>query len=80
MPRTFDGDPAHRLVDPQLPRLADFGGLKPGVGVVYDLGSEQSLAGVTITTTLPGSTVEVRTGGAPDGALDAFPVAATTAR
>ena len=47
----------------------------PGVGVLYDLGVEQTLAGVTITTTLPGATVEVRTGGAADGDLDAFPVA-----
>ena len=78
VPRTFDGDPATTWSTLSYRGSPDFGRLKPGVGVLYDLGSEQSLAGVRITTTLPGSTVEVRTGGAPDGALEAFPVAATT--
>jgi hypothetical protein len=75
VPRTFDGDPATTWSTLSYRGSADFGHLKPGVGVLYDLGSEQSLAGVTITTTLPGATVEVRTGGTADGDLDAFPVA-----
>ncbi len=45
------------------------------MGVVYDLGSEQALSGVTITGTA-GATVEVRTGADAEGDLDAFPVAA----
>jgi putative peptidoglycan lipid II flippase len=78
VPRTFDGDPATTWSTVSYRGSSDFGHLKPGVGILYDLGSEQSLAGVTIRTTLPGATVEVRTGGAADGNLDAFPVAATT--
>jgi len=77
VPQSFDGDPATTWSTLSYRGSADFGNLKPGVGVLYDLGSEQSLAGVRITTTLPGSTVEVRTGGSPDGDLDAFPVATT---
>ncbi|CCH90951.1 conserved protein of unknown function [Modestobacter italicus] len=74
---SVDGDPGTVWSTVTYRGSAAFGNLKPGVGVVYDLGSEQALAGVTITTTLPGSTVEVRTGSAPTGALEAFPVAAT---
>jgi putative peptidoglycan lipid II flippase len=77
VPLTYDGDPATSWSTLSYQGSPAFGNLKPGVGVRYDLGSEQSLAGVTITTTLPGSTVEVRTGGDPAGDLDAFPVAAS---
>jgi eukaryotic-like serine/threonine-protein kinase len=75
--RSVDGDPTTAWSTVTYRGSAAFGNLKPGVGVVYDLGSAQALAGVTITTTLPGSTVQVRTGDAPDGDLDAFPVAGT---
>jgi hypothetical protein len=77
VPQTYDGDPETTWSTLVYRGSADFGHLKPGVGVVYDLGSEQSLAGVTITTTQPGATVEVRTGGTPDDDLDAFTVAAS---
>jgi hypothetical protein len=76
VPLSHDGDPATDWATYRYLGGADFGGLKPGVGVVYDLGSEQSLASVTIATTLPGSTVEIRTGDAPDGDIDSFSVAA----
>ena len=55
----------------------NFGNLKGGVGIVYDLGSAQSLSGVTISTTTPGATVEVRTGANATGDLDSFAVAAS---
>jgi putative peptidoglycan lipid II flippase len=77
VPQSFDGDPDTAWSTLKYRGSADFGNLKPGVGVVYDLGSDQSLAGVTITTTLPGAAVEVRTGGKPDGDLDAFALAAS---
>jgi eukaryotic-like serine/threonine-protein kinase len=77
VPLTVDGDPATAWSTVTYRGSAAFGNLKPGVGVLLDLGSEQALAGVTVTTTLPGSTVEVRTGGAPDAALDAFAVSAS---
>ena len=47
------------------------------MGVVYDLGSEQSLASVTVAATMTGSTVEIRTGDTADGNLDSFAVAAS---
>ncbi len=39
-----------------------FGNLKDGVGLLLDLGAAQELAGVTLTSTAPGATVEIRTG------------------
>jgi len=77
VPLSFDGDPSTAWSTLAYRGSADFGNLKPGVGVLYDLGDEQSLAGVSISTTLPGATVEVRTGGTADDDLDAFTVAAT---
>ncbi len=76
VPASFDGDPATAWSTLTYRGTPAFGNLKPGVGVVYDLGSAQPVAAVTVTTTTPGVTVEVRTGGAASGALEAFPVAA----
>jgi hypothetical protein len=75
VPLSHDGDPATDWATYRYLGGTDFGGLKPGVGVVYDLGSEQSIAAVGLTTTLPGTTVEIRTGTAPDGPLESFAVA-----
>ncbi|MEU2347669.1 hypothetical protein [Modestobacter sp. NPDC049651] len=55
-----------------------FGNLKPGVGLLVDLGRSQSLAGVRLQSPTSGATVEVRTGQDDAGDLDAFPVAGTT--
>jgi hypothetical protein len=73
--QSYDGDPATAWQTVTYRTSPSFGNLKPGEGVIYDLGSDQSLAGVTITTTLAGSKVEVRTGNAPEGSLDSFAVA-----
>jgi eukaryotic-like serine/threonine-protein kinase len=73
---TVDGNPATAWSTVDYRGSAAFGNLKPGVGLVYDLGDERSVAGVTIATTRPGATVEVRTGGTPSDDLDAFGVAA----
>jgi eukaryotic-like serine/threonine-protein kinase len=72
-----DGDPGTGWSTVTYRGSAAFGNLKPGVGVVYDLGGEQTLAGVTIATGTPGATVEVRAGNSPDDDLDAFSTAAT---
>jgi putative peptidoglycan lipid II flippase len=77
VPLTFDGDPSTSWSTLAYRGSADFGNLKPGVGVLYDLGGDQSVAGVTLTTTLPGAQVEVRTGGTPEDDLEAFTVAAS---
>ncbi|MBY3553735.1 hypothetical protein HGI15_10030 [Modestobacter lapidis] len=76
VPLSYDGDPATTWSTLNYRGSPDFGNLKPGVGVRYDLGSPQELAGVALTTTTPGATVEVRTGAAAGGELDDFPVAA----
>jgi hypothetical protein len=77
IPLSYDDDPATSWSTLEYRGSAAFGNLKDGVGVVYDLGSEQALGGVTLTTNTPGATVEVRTGGSPDGSLDDFAVQAS---
>jgi hypothetical protein len=77
VPLTTDGDPATAWSTLNYRNSPDFGNLKDGVGVVYDLGSEQAVAGVQVRTTKPGSSVEIRTGGTPEGDLDGFTVAAS---
>jgi hypothetical protein len=53
-----------------------FGNLKDGVGLLLDLGSPQAMSGVTLITTRPGSTVEIRTADEPATSLGGFAVAA----
>jgi hypothetical protein len=76
VPASFDGDPATAWPTLTYQGSSAFGNLKDGVGVVYDLGSEQSLAGATLQTTLPGSTVEIRAASGAEGSLDDWPVLA----
>jgi hypothetical protein len=76
VPKSFDGDPATAWSTLTYRGSAAFGNLKPGVGIVYDLGSPQPLAGVTVTTNTPGATLEIRSGDNPQGSLDSFQVAA----
>lgn len=75
VPNSYDGDPATSWPTLTYRGSADFGNLKPGVGVLYDLGSEQPLSGVTVTGS-GGATVEVRTGDTADGDLDSYAVGA----
>jgi putative peptidoglycan lipid II flippase len=77
VPLTFDGDPSTSWSTLEYRGSAAFGNLKSGVGIVYDLGSDQKLDSATLTTTTPGATVEVRTGNAAGGDLDGFAVAAS---
>jgi hypothetical protein len=71
-PLTIDDDPATAWSTLTYRGSPAFGNLKPGVGVVYDLGSEQQLAGVTITSTTSGATLEIRTGDSADAQLDSY--------
>ena len=75
-PLVLDGDPATTWSTLNYRGSPAFGNLKPGVGLVLDLGSEQDVAAVTVVSTTPGATVEIRTGDAPDGVLDDFAPAA----
>ena len=73
---SYDGNTGTTWPTLQYKGSANFGNLKPGVGIVYDLGSEQTVGAVKITTTLPGAAVEIRTGTeAQASSLDAYPVA-----
>ena len=75
--QSHDGDPATVWSTVNYRGSPAFGNLKPGEGVIFDLGSAQPLAGVTITTTLAGSQVEVRTGATSSGPLTGFAVQGT---
>jgi len=55
----------------------EFGNLKPGVGVIFDLGEERTINSIELATTLPGSSIEVRVGAAPDAPLDSYRVVGT---
>ncbi|HEY7814279.1 MAG TPA: hypothetical protein VIC62_13640, partial [Nakamurella sp.] len=76
VPLSYDGNPstAWRTVDYR--GSAQFGNLKKGEGILYDLGTEQKIASVSVTSTTPGATVEIRTGADPHGSLDSFGTAA----
>ena len=71
-----DGDPATAWSTLTYRGSPAFGNLKPGVGLVLDLGGAQQLAGVTLASTTPGATVEIRTAEVPGGTLDDFALAA----
>ncbi|MGY2001510.1 hypothetical protein [Blastococcus sp. SYSU DS1024] len=76
VPLSYDGDPATNWSTLTYRGSPAFGNLKPGVGVLYDLGFAEDLSGVTVQTALPGATVEIRTAETAGGALDDFTVAA----
>lgn len=71
-PLAFDGDPATAWPTLQYRGSAELGNLKPGVGLLFDLGQPVLVSEVTISTPLPGSTVEIRSGTGPTEDLDAL--------
>ncbi|CAN5120433.1 hypothetical protein BH20ACT5_BH20ACT5_24440 [soil metagenome] len=73
----FDGDPGTAWPTLQYRGSAELGNLKPGVGLLFDLGAPAAVSEVSIATPLPGSTVEVRSGAAPTEDLDALAVVGT---
>jgi hypothetical protein len=76
VPLAYDGDPSTAWSTLTYRGSPAFGNLKPGVGLVLDLGAAQQLAGVTLASTTPGSTVEIRTAEAFGATLDDFAPAA----
>jgi hypothetical protein len=76
VPLAFDGDTATSWSTLTYRGSPAFGNLKPGVGLLLDLGGPQALSGVTLSSTTPGAVVEIRTGDEPGGNLDDFPVVA----
>jgi eukaryotic-like serine/threonine-protein kinase len=73
VPQSIDGDPGTAWNTLTYQGSPSFGNLKDGVGVVYDLGEERELAGITIATTMPGATVEVHAADGTEGSLDDWP-------
>jgi hypothetical protein len=76
VPQSIDGDAGTAWSTLTYQSSPAFGNLKDGVGVVYDLGSEQELAGATVATTRPGSSVQIHAATGPDGSLDDWPLLA----
>ena len=75
VPLSFDGDPSTAWSTVTYRGSPAFGNLKEGVGVLYDLGSEQILAGIGVSGS-DGATVEVRVGDQPAGDLGSYEVVA----
>jgi hypothetical protein len=76
VPLAYDGDPSTAWSTLEYRGSPKFGNLKDGVGLVLDLGKSQALSGVTITSTTPGATVEIRAADKPADSLDGFKQAA----
>lgn len=76
---SYDGQPGTTWPTLQYKGSANFGNIKPGVGIVYDLGADRTLSQVKIQTTIPGATVEIRTAAATSDTLEGYtPVANAT--
>jgi serine/threonine protein kinase len=58
VPKAFDGNQSTRW-NTQMYASQNVGG-KPGVGILFDLGTAQSIARIDVETSLPGWTAEVR--------------------
>ncbi|MBC7638176.1 MAG: hypothetical protein H7231_00180 [Rhodoferax sp.] len=63
--RVTDGDPATTWNTDRY-RGRDFGGLKSGVGLVFDLGEPQAVAAVTLEGASPATRFELRAGDSKD--------------
>lgn len=63
----IDGDDATGWSTDEYFGPADFGGIKPGMGILIDLGAPTQVALVSITTAQAGATIELRTGPADPG-------------
>lgn len=61
-----DNDP-DTVWETQRFRQSNFGNLKPGMGVLINLGTPRTIADVRVETSVPGVTMDVRTGSADPG-------------
>ena len=68
----YDGNPATAWETYEYRGSPEFGNLKDGLGLLLDLGTAQELAGVRLTSTAPGATVEILTGDSAATELDGF--------
>ncbi|MBA3339699.1 MAG: hypothetical protein H0T54_08160 [Geodermatophilaceae bacterium] len=74
---SYDGDPASAWKTLTYRNNPEFGNLKPGVGIIFDLGGEHAITSIDLATSMPGGAIEIRVGAAPDAALDSYPVVGT---
>lgn len=74
-----DGDPTTSWRTDRYNRSAQFGGLKPGIGIAYDFGSPTALRQITVTTDRPGIAVQIKAADSADAADPAtYPVVSAT--
>jgi hypothetical protein len=62
-----DGDPATGWSTDQYFGPADFGGIKPGMGILIDLGEPTQVAVVQVSVVQAGATIELRSGASDPG-------------
>jgi hypothetical protein len=76
---TTDGNPDTSWRTAHYKRNAAFGSLKDGIGIEYDFGQPVALRQVTVSTSQPGTQVQIRAGNEPDASEpDDYPVVADT--
>ncbi|HYU56961.1 MAG TPA: protein kinase [Actinomycetota bacterium] len=78
VPLVADGDPA-TVWRTEGYNSADLGRLKPGVGLLFDLGAQRSVSRVVVTSPLPGWTFEIRAADVQGAVLQGSPKASLTA-
>src|SRR5262249_25101645 len=64
-----DGDPATSW-ETEHYSSTGFGGLKDGVGIVFDAGRDVKLGALTVVSDTPGFTADVKAGASSDGPFD----------
>ncbi len=69
--KAVDGDPNTGWKTAHYYDRPDFGGLKPGMGILIDLGQPRQVASVSVQFLNPGATVDLRVGSTDPGATRA---------
>lgn len=69
VPRAFDGNP-DTVWNTQIYSSADFGGLKPGVGIAFDLGESVPVAQVQLLLATPGLDLQIHASDQPFAGAD----------
>jgi eukaryotic-like serine/threonine-protein kinase len=74
-----DGNPQTSWRTAHYRNRADFGGLKPGIGIEYDFGKATSLRQIAVSTNQPGIQVQIRAGNDPEASdADSYQVVSPT--
>jgi eukaryotic-like serine/threonine-protein kinase len=72
--QSFDNNPATAWSTDDYKRSADFGHLKKGMGLAYNVGDAAKLGQVQVSTTTPGIDVQILAGDNPDGDVSSYQV------